>query len=89
MSEPEPPADSLRKSIADEEAGKFAALDKFREEIQTEIQLGTPEYCILRHLKKTKNVEVSRYSFSRYLQHIGLKKRPKRGKPKTAAKPPP
>jgi hypothetical protein len=64
MSEPEPPADSLRKSIADEEAGKFAALDKFREEIQTEVQLGTSERCIVRHLKKTKNVEVSRFTFS-------------------------
>jgi len=77
MAETESPADHLRKRIAEERNGKFAALEPFREVIQTEIEMGTPQRCIIRNLRK-ENVHVTRYTFGLYLRHIGLTKRRRR-----------
>jgi hypothetical protein len=79
MSDPESPAERLSRLIAEEKNRHFAALEPFREVIQSEIEMGTPQRCIIRNLAK-EGVVVSRYTFSLYLRHTGLKARRKRAK---------
>jgi hypothetical protein len=85
MPETESPADRLRRRIAEERNGRFAALEPYREVIQSETEIGTPQRCLIRHLQK-ENVLVSRYTFAQYLQHIGLGKS-RRRKSATPPKP--
>ena len=77
MAETESPADRLRRRIAEQRNGKFAALEPYREVIQAEIEMGTPQRSLIHHLQK-ENVPVSRYTFAQYLKFIGLGKRRKR-----------